>query len=253
MYVYAGNNPVIYTDPDGNFAEIAWDFFSLVSGVGSLIVDIRAGNVKGAVIDGFGIAADVAAVALPFIPGGAGFAIKSARITGAASNIAGGILSAQDGFTKGDYLEAGMGVLQTVSGIGQGIGVVKRIANERKALNFYTNSGMSKIEAKSHMQGIDFSKKVSVTELSTGSVVDQYQLPGGRQGRYYTIQGGNPDILGIDSSGRIKNSYIVNQPTSVLQSTAADTRRTGLDPQFRGKGGGIQYFSNAFNNFTLME
>ena len=101
--------------------------------------------------------------------------------------------------------------------------------------------------------GIDFSKKVSVTELSTGSVVDQYQLPGGRQGRYYTIQGGNPDILGIDSSGRIKNSYIVNQPTSVLQSTAADTRRTGLDSQFRGKGGGIQYFSNDFNNFTLME
>ena len=99
----------------------------------------------------------------------------------------------------------------------------------------------------------NFSKKVNITEVGTGTVVDQYQLPGGRQGQYYTPQGGNPNTLGINSSGRVKNSYMVNQPTKVLESTAADTRRTGLNPAFRGKGGGTQYFSNEYKNFSPME
>ena len=138
LYHYANNNLVKYTDPDGNFVETAWDIASLVSGVGSLIADIRAGNVTGAVIDGLGIVADAAAVALPCIPGGAGAAIKATRAIGAAADIAGGLISVQDGLENGDYLEAGLGALQAVSGIGQaralsGVGKVSEAASSAKS------------------------------------------------------------------------------------------------------------------------
>ena len=58
MYHYAGNNPVKYTDPDGRILETAWDIASLATGVASLVADVRAGNVNGAVIDSLGIVAD---------------------------------------------------------------------------------------------------------------------------------------------------------------------------------------------------
>ncbi|MBO5628813.1 MAG: RHS repeat-associated core domain-containing protein [Aeriscardovia sp.] len=126
LYHYAGNSPVKYTDPDGKFAETAWDIFSLATGVASLVADVKAGNVKGAVIDSLGIVADAAAVALPCIPGGAGAAIKAARVTGAVANIAGGALSVQDGLENGDYVEAGLGALQFIVG---GCGAGKKLSN----------------------------------------------------------------------------------------------------------------------------
>ena len=79
MYHYAGNNPVTYTDPDGEFADIVWDAFSLATGVISLVSDIREGNVTAATIDALGVVADAAAIAIPFVPGGAGNAIKALR------------------------------------------------------------------------------------------------------------------------------------------------------------------------------
>ena len=80
LYHYAGNNPVKYTDPTGEVAETAWDVFSLATGVQSFVENIKSGNVKGAVIDGLGIVADTAAVALPCIPGGTGALIKGSRV-----------------------------------------------------------------------------------------------------------------------------------------------------------------------------
>ena len=88
-------------DPDGNFVESPWDVVSLVTGVASLVADVRAGNIKGAIIDGIGIVVDAAAVALPGIPGGVGTALKAA---GAAANVAGGALSIKDGLENWDVV-----------------------------------------------------------------------------------------------------------------------------------------------------
>ena len=80
LYHYAGNNPVRYTDPTGEVAETAWDAFSLATGVQSFVENIKSGNVKGAVLDGLGIVADTAALALPCVPGGTGALIKGSRV-----------------------------------------------------------------------------------------------------------------------------------------------------------------------------
>ena len=48
-------------------------------GIKSLSSNIRKGNYKGAIVDGIGIALDAAALATPFVPGGAATAIKAVR------------------------------------------------------------------------------------------------------------------------------------------------------------------------------
>ena len=116
LYHYANNNPIKCTDPTGKFV---WDAISLAAGVVSLVADIKAGNVKGAIIDSLAIVADAAALALPIIPGGAGAAVKAVRGVGAVADVAGGIVSVQDGLANGNYVEAAMGAVQTVAGVGQ--------------------------------------------------------------------------------------------------------------------------------------
>ena len=71
-YAFCSNNPVNFVDPDGKFPDIIWDIASVGFGVRSLVDNIQSGNVRGAIGDGIGIAVDVAAAALPFIPGGVG-------------------------------------------------------------------------------------------------------------------------------------------------------------------------------------
>ena len=77
-YAFCNNNPVNFIDPDGAAIETLWDVASVGLGVRSLIKNARSGNVRAAIGDGFGIAVDVAAAALPFVPSGVG----SARAVG---------------------------------------------------------------------------------------------------------------------------------------------------------------------------
>lgn len=56
---------------------------------------------------------------MPCIPGGAGAAIKAARTVCGVANVAGGALSVQDGLENGNYIEAGLGAVQVISGVGQ--------------------------------------------------------------------------------------------------------------------------------------
>ena len=73
-YTFSGNNPVNYVDPDGRFIGTTLDIISVVSGVKNLAQNIKAGNVKDAVIDGVGVVVDMAAVLMPVVPGGVGTA-----------------------------------------------------------------------------------------------------------------------------------------------------------------------------------
>lgn len=91
-YVYCGNDPVNFTDPWGLIAESVWDGISLGLGIVSLANNISKGDVRGAVVDSVGILADAAALAMPFIPGGAGAARKTAR----TAALVGDIFSASD-------------------------------------------------------------------------------------------------------------------------------------------------------------
>ena len=78
-YVYCLGNPVKLVDPDGKAVETIWDAANVAIGVASLIDNVKAGNIGAAIVDGIGVAADATATAVPFVPGGAGTAIKAYR------------------------------------------------------------------------------------------------------------------------------------------------------------------------------
>jgi RHS repeat-associated protein len=79
LYTYAAGNPVAYVDPTGKFFETVWDAASLAMGVASIASWDSKTSTLTKVLDVVGVVADAAAVALPFVPGGASAIIKGAR------------------------------------------------------------------------------------------------------------------------------------------------------------------------------
>ena len=78
-YAYCENNLLSFVDPDGKGPETLWDLANVAMDVKRLVKSIRQNDVKGAFIDAGGLILDVAAAGIPFVPGGAGTAIKAAR------------------------------------------------------------------------------------------------------------------------------------------------------------------------------
>jgi RHS repeat-associated protein len=79
-YHYGLNNPYRFTDADGRIpVETVWDAANVLMGAASFSANVAAGNYVGAAIDALGIVVDTAATATPYVPGGAGTAIKAAR------------------------------------------------------------------------------------------------------------------------------------------------------------------------------
>ena len=112
-YAYCAGNPVNIVDRDGNIIDTAWDIASLGMGVASLISNIKARNVGAAIMDGFGIVADAAAVVLPLVPGGVSAGLKAARGAAKGVDVA---IDAAKGIDEGvDAAKAGKNVTKTLS------------------------------------------------------------------------------------------------------------------------------------------
>lgn len=79
-YAYANNNPHKYVDPDGRFAETAWDVFNVALGTASFLSNISEGNYGSAALDAVGVVIDSAAAITPIAFGGVGTLINSRRL-----------------------------------------------------------------------------------------------------------------------------------------------------------------------------
>ena len=78
-FAYCNNNPILFVDKKGQFPETLWDVANVILDAKSLVSNIREGKVGASIVDGVGLVADVTAAFVPFIPGGAGTAIKGIR------------------------------------------------------------------------------------------------------------------------------------------------------------------------------
>lgn len=78
-YAYANNNPYLYVDPDGEYADLAIEVISIGIGLASFKENLSQGNFLSAAIDGGGVLVDGVLVFLPLVPGGTGIAIKAGR------------------------------------------------------------------------------------------------------------------------------------------------------------------------------
>lgn len=99
-YSYANNNPYKYVDPDGDYAELPIEGFSLALGVYSFNQNFQAGNYGAATIDALGIIADGILAAAPGAPGAVGIGIAAARGGGTAVKAAKGLAGLSKGQAK---------------------------------------------------------------------------------------------------------------------------------------------------------
>jgi hypothetical protein len=134
-------------------------------------------------------------------------------------------------------------------------------ARKQVAENFYQKQGFDIDQARNHIRGIDFNKPVEVIQLKKGTVVEQWQVPGGPQGNYYAPVGSPPSSLGISPQAvsrqtgeiveRTSTRYVLQEDVQVLRSTATEVTDTWSIPgkAVEAEGGGIQFFSTAKQSF----
>ena len=96
LYAYTRNNPLRYVDKTGNILESPWDILNVGIGVVSAGVNISKGNYLDAAVDLAGVVVDVAATAIPGVPGGAATAIRVSRAGRAVARAANRVDNAAD-------------------------------------------------------------------------------------------------------------------------------------------------------------
>jgi hypothetical protein len=127
-------------DPTGHYLETAWDIISFTTGVISFVGNVKEGNWGDAALDLVGVVGDGCAIALPFIPGGCGTAIKAVRYTKAGCEFVGGIAGTYsgiknvcEGVNEKDNGKVILGTFQTVSGIAQAKNATNTIKSVKSA------------------------------------------------------------------------------------------------------------------------
>lgn len=127
---------------------------------------------------------------------------------------------------------------------------------KKDVYKFYIKQGFTDNQAKNHMQGIDFLKKINTNfTLNKNDKVAQWRNPNIlQQGNYYSESGKTPSCLGIhdeqeDYQGnkgkRVEHMFSLQKEITCLESHAAPV----LDSwSFKGllvltQGGCVQYFN----------
>jgi RHS repeat-associated protein len=168
LYAYAANNPVKNIDTTGNAAESVWDMASLVMGVLSLKDNVSKGNVGGAVVDGLGILLDGAALALPFVPGGVGAALKLVR----------GADKVNDLRTAARTTDAAATAVQTAKNVDNATTATKAASNVPTPK---TGAGAPKVEAGA---GSSTAGSADVSRGTGSANSPKSSLPRDKQGNY---------------------------------------------------------------------
>ncbi|MFC6337565.1 hypothetical protein GIR22_23650 [Pseudomonas sp. CCM 7891] len=93
--------------------------------------------------------------------------------------------------------------------------------SQETAANFFKSQGYKPADYEGYMNGLDFTKPVSVETINSSKKLWQFQVPGGRQGMWYSP---TPDIvpsqLGINPLGQIyKTETVVPKIVNVYQTT----------------------------------
>lgn len=119
----------------------------------------------------------------------------------------------------------------------------EQLSRYEMAYNYYSSAGFSAKRALGHLDGIDFTRPVSVVELTPEKIYAQHVL-GGKVGNYFTAPGTPAETIGINPAGRVTMEFTPNRPVSALQSTAADIIDTWTVPNasYPTKGGGLQLY-----------
>jgi hypothetical protein len=142
---------------------------------------------------------------------------------------------------------------------------IKIRGNQETATNFFKSQGYKPADYEGYMNGLDFSKPVTVETINRGKTLWQYQVPGGRQGMWYSpTPNVVPSQLGINPLGQIYktdivvpkvlNAYQTTEKVVLLRSTsfpALDTWSVPTQPM-NTIGGARQMTSGLKESFKLI-
>ena len=193
-YSYGINNPFAYKDPTGEWIESAWDAASLALSVAEFAADPS-------LLSGAAVIVDAAAVALPFVPGGAGVALKSSKIASKVPEATKGARFVYDG-KAGRYRDLSTG----------------RFVAQRD-LPYPSNAG--------------FASRTTGT-VKTGTVIDRY---GKSSGRFASEAGTSASQRGIPRG----SEALPFRRYEVVKPIRADVGPAAAVPEFGATGGAKQY------------
>ena len=244
-YSYVGNNPGASVDPYGDIVETVWDATSLGIGLGSLGYNLWYGRFLDAGLDTIGIVADAAATAIPFIPGGAGIAIKGYRVAKVAQtlqrvdtaiSVGQGVVAGGQAIYEGDTVGAGVAVLQTAIVGSRAAGEIVRNPRIIEKLSDNTGAALN-----------PFAKgALRKAGRETSVITDPARLlPGPSQGKLNAIRGNKFQRSVNAALGVIKRN------TSLVSGMTRRGKQINVEPDLLGGRFGVTEIRDRINvSFT---